>query len=125
MEKSQLQRIVQEVLEHPKLSSDDERIVTRYAKRAILQIQAHCNRNDLPEALEAVASQIVEDMLIADGYIKTDKDVSSITRGDTSISYKDQASSYQNTVEFMKNYECQLVHFKKIKLPSDPKDERG
>ena len=64
-------------------------------------------------------------MLIADGYIKTDKDVSSITRGDTSISYKDQASSYQNTVEFMKNYECQLVHFKKIKLPSDPKDERG
>ncbi len=125
MEKNQLQRIVQEVLEHPKLSSDDERIVTRYTKRVILQIQAHCNRDDLPEALEAVASQIVEDMLIADGYIQSNKDVASITRGDTSITYKDQASTYQNTVEFMKNYECQLVHFKKIKLPTDSKDGRG
>ena len=124
MEKNQLQRIVQEVLENPKLSDDDERIVTRYVRRAVLQIQAHCNRDGLPEALEAVAAQIVEDMLSADGYIQSNKDVASIGRGDTSITYKDQASTYQNTVEFMKNYECQLVHFKKIKLPTDPKDGR-
>lgn len=123
MEKEQIQRIVQEVLEHPKLSSENEAIVTRYAKRTILQIQAHCNRNDLPEALEAVASQICEDMLLADGIIKEDKDVASITRGDTSISYKDGSSAYQNAVQFMKDYECQLVHFKRMKLPSDPRDE--
>lgn len=125
MEKEQIQRIVQEVLEHPKLSSENEAIVTRYVKRTILQIQAHCNRNDLPEALEAVASQICEDMLLADGIIKEDKDVSSVTRGDTSISYKDGTSAYQNAVNFMKDYECQLVHFKRIKLPSDPRDDRS
>lgn len=123
MEKEQIQRIVQEVLEHPKLNSENEAIVTRYVKRTILQIQAHCNRNDLPEALEAVASQICEDMLLADGIIKEDKDVASITRGDTSISYKDGSSAYQNAVNFMKDYECQLVHFKRMKLPSDPRDE--
>ena len=83
----------------------------------------HCNRNDLPEALEGVTAQIVEDMLTVDGIIKEDKDISSISRGDTSISYKDGSSAYQNAISFMKNYECQLVHFKKIKLPSDPKDE--
>lgn len=123
MEKEQIKRIVQEVLEHPKLSSENEAIVTRYVKRTILQIQAHCNRNDLPEALEAVVSQICEDMLLADGIIKEDKDVASITRGDTSISYKDGSSAYQNAVQFMKDYECQLVHFKRMKLPSDPRDE--
>lgn len=123
MEKEQIQRIVQEVLEHPKLSNENEAIVTRYVKRTILQIQAHCNRNDLPEALEAVASQICEDMLLADGIIKEDKAVASITRGDTSISYKDGSSAYQNAVNFMKDYECQLVHFKRMKLPSDPRDE--
>ena len=122
MEKEQIQRIVQEVLEHPKLSSENESIVTRYVKRAILQIQAHCNRSDLPEALEAVASQITEDMLLADGIIHEDKDIASISRGDTSISYRDKASAYQNAVDFMKDYDCQLVHFKKMKLPSDPKD---
>ena len=77
----------------------------------------------MPEALEGVTAQIVEDMLTVDGIIKEDKDISSISRGDTSISYKDGSSAYQNAISFMKNYECQLVHFKKIKLPSDPKDE--
>lgn len=123
MEKEQIQRIVQDVLEHPKLNSDNESIVTRYVKRTILQIKAHCNRNDLPEPLEAVTAQIVEDMLLSDGIIKEDKEIASISRGDTSISYKDGSSAYQNAVSFMKNYECQLVHFKKMKLPSDSRDE--
>ena len=123
MEKEQLERIVAQVLEHPKLSNENESIVTRYVKRAVLQILAHCNRSDLPEALEGVTAQIVEDMLTVDGIIKEDKDISSISRGDTSVSYKDGSSAYQNSISFMKNYECQLVHFKKIKLPSDPKDE--
>lgn len=123
MEKEQLERIVAEILEHPKLSNENESIVTRYVKRAVLQILAHCNRSDLPEALEGVTAQIVEDMLTVDGIIKEDKDISSISRGDTSVSYKDGSSAYQNSISFMKNYECQLVHFKKIKLPSDPKDE--
>lgn len=123
MEKEQIQRIVQEVLEHPKLNSENESIVTRYVRRTVLQIQAHCNRTDLPEALEAVTAQIVEDMLLADGIIKEDKDVASVSRGDTSITYKDGSSAYQNAVSFMKDYECQLVHFKKMKLPSDPRDE--
>ena len=118
----QLQRIVAEVLENPKLSKDVEGLVTRYVRRVILQIKAHCNREDLPEALEEVTAQITEDMLMADGIIKMEKDITSISRGDTSISYKDSTSAYQNAVGFMKDYDCQLVHFKRMKLPSDPND---
>ena len=96
----QMIRIMQEVLEHPKVRNlSDERkkelepIITRYARRVKLKVLAHCNRNDLPEALESVVAEITEDMLIADGVIKKDDEVSSVSRGDTSISYRDKSSA--------------------------------
>lgn len=126
----QMTRILKEVLEHPKVRnlSDEQKkelepIITRYAKRVQLKVLAHCNRNDLPEALESVVAEITEDMLIADGVMKKDDEVSSVSRGDTSISYRDKSSAYQQAVEFMKDYECELVHFKKMKLPKDIRDE--
>ena len=120
----QMERIVQEVLEHPKLKALEnkeelETIVTRYVKRVRLQVLAHCNREDLPEALESVVAQIAEEMLKSDGIISIDKDITSISRGDTSFSYTDPSSAYQNARNFMTDYECQLVHFKRIKLPLD------
>ena len=128
----QMIRIMQEVLEHPKVRnlSDEKKkelepIITRYARCVKLKVLAHCNRNDLPEALESVVAEITEDMLIADGVIKKDDEVSSVSRGDTSISYRDKSSAYQQAVEFMKDYECELVHFKKMKLPKDIRDERS
>lgn len=119
-----MERIVQEVLEHPKLKALEnkeelETIVTRYVKRVRLQVLAHCNREDLPEALESVVAQIAEEMLKADGIISIDKGITSISRGDTSFSYTDPSSAYQNARNFMTDYECQLVHFKRIKLPLD------
>ncbi|RGJ72678.1 translation initiation factor 2 [Eubacterium sp. TM05-53] len=120
-------------MEHPKVRnlSDEQKkelepIITRYAKRVKLKILAHCNRDDLPEALESVVAEITEEMLMADKVIATDnKEVASVSRGDTSITYKDPASAYNNAIDFMKDYLCQLVHFKRMRLPRDPNDGRS
>ncbi len=114
-----LQRITQEVLSNLKLSTEMESTVKRYVKRAVNQILISCNRDDIPPLLEDTVAQIVEDMLKADGIVKTEQEVSSITRGDTSISYRDKSSALKDTVSFMKGYEKQLLHFKKMKLPED------
>ena len=92
----QMRRILKEVLEHPKVRnlSDEQKeqlepIIARYANRVRLKVLAHCNRNDLPEALESVVAEITEDMLMADKVITIDnKEVASVSRGDTSITYK-------------------------------------
>lgn len=114
-----LQRITLEVLSNLGLTADKESSAKRYAKRAVNQILIFCNRDDLPPLLEDVAAQIAEDMLKADSVAKTESEVSSVTRGDTSISYRDKSSSLKDTLSFMKSYEKQLVHFKKMKLPED------
>ncbi len=103
------------------LKLPDEQLPTikRYVKRAINRIKIFCNREDFPEPLEDVAAQIVEDMLKADQVAPTENDVSSITRGDTSISYRDKTSALKETVSFVKNYESQLIPFKRMKLPKD------
>ena len=127
----QMKRILMEVLEHPKVRnlSDEQKeqlepIIARYANRVRLKVLAHCNRNDLPEALESVVAEITEEMLMADKVIATDnKEVASVSRGDTSITYKDPASAYNNAIDFMKDYSCQLVHFNRMRLPRDPNDE--
>ena len=76
------------------LQLPDEQLPTieRYVKRAISRILVFCGRED---------------------------DVASVTRGDTSISYRDKANSLKETVAFVKNYESQLIPFKRMKLPKD------
>ena len=37
----------------------------------------------------------------------------------TSISYRDPSASRSATVDFMKNYETSLNHYKKMRLPKD------
>ena len=103
------------------LKLPDEQLPTikRYGKRAINRTKVFCNREDFPEPLEDVAAQTVEDMLKADQVAPTENDVSSITRGDTSISYRDKTSALKETVSFVKNYESQLIPFKRMKLPKD------
>lgn len=120
-------RIAKEVKSNKKLDEGMSETVERYVRRAVWQILAHCHREDIPEQLEDTAAQICEDMLIADGHIENpnNKEVSSISRGDTSISYRDPKSAYQNSVNFMKNYNCILVHFKKLNTPRDPKYDRS
>lgn len=119
-------RIAKEVIKNKSLDEGMSETVERYVRRAVWQILAHCHRDDLPEQLEDTAAQICEDMLVLDGHIKTEgKEVSSVSRGDTSISYRDPKSAYQHSADFMKDYTCILVHFKKLNTPKDPKYDRG
>lgn len=103
------------------LQLPDEQLPTieRYVKRAISRILVFCGREDFPPPLEDVAAQIVEDMLRADQVAPSENDVASVTRGDTSISYRDKANSLKETVAFVKNHESQLIPFKRMKLPKD------
>ena len=80
------------------LQLPDEQLPTieRYVKRAINRI-----------------------LLRADQVAPSENDVASVTRGDTSISYRDKANSLKETVAFVKNYESQLIPFKRMKLPKD------
>ncbi len=45
--------------------------------------------------------------------------ISSITRGDTSIHYRDKASAYQNAANFVRDYEKFLIPFRRMKYPKE------
>lgn len=113
----QIQQITNEVKDNLDLSSDYEKTVLRYVKRALSQVKVFCNRPDIPVELEDTIAQIVEDMLRADGVVKLDNDVASVSRGNTSISYTNKQEAYMRTVDFMKDYQTILIHYRKIKVP--------
>lgn len=117
-EKQELQ-LVAEVMDSLKLSESEERLARRYVKRAVDKILIYCNREDLPERLLSTAAQLAEDLLRADRQVETEKETASITRGDTTISYRDGSAGQTGAVDFMKNYEASLNLFKKINLPKD------
>jgi len=119
MDLEQINRIVQTVRSDLNLSEEYQDTVWRYVKRAVNRTLVFCNRQDLPEPAEDVAAQIVEDMLRYDQISPSENDISSISRGDTTISYRDKSSAYKETVSFVKNYESQLIPFKRMKLPED------
>lgn len=117
--------LVAEVIDSMKMSEADERSVRRYVKRAVDKILIYCNREDLPDQLLSTAAQIAEDMLKADLVKESEKEVASINRGDTAISYRDGSKNQKATVDFMKDYEKSLNRFKKMNLPKDLKNDRG
>lgn len=119
MTKEQEDWLVAEVMDSMRMSETEERSARRYVKRAVDKILIYCNRDDLPEQLLSTAAQIAEDMLKADLVKTGEKEVASINRGDTAISYRDGSSNQKATVDFMKNYEKSLNRFKKINLPKD------
>jgi len=123
MTKEQEDWLVGEVMDSLKMSETEERSARRYVRRAVDKILIYCNREDLPEKLLSTVVQITEDMLKADLVKSGDKDVASIERGDTAISYRDGSGNQKATVDFMKNYETTLNRFKKMNLPKDVKDD--
>lgn len=123
MTKEQEDWLVAEVMDSMKMSEAEERSVRRYVKRAVDKILIYCNREDLPEMLLNTAAQIAEDMLKADGIKESEKEVASISRGDTAISYRDGEKKQEATVDFMKDYEKSLNRFKKMNLPKDRANE--
>lgn len=125
MEPEQINRIAETVKSDLNLSEEKLDTIKRYIKRASNRALVFCNRSDLPEPAEDVVAQIVEDMLRYDQISPTENDVSSITRGNTSISYRDKSSAYKETVSFVKNYESQLIPFKRMKLAKDLSHDRS
>lgn len=119
MTKEQEEWLVAEVMDSMKMSETEERLARRYVKRAVDKILIYCNRDDLPEQLLSTAAQIAEDMLKADSVKEAEKEVASINRGDTAISYRDGSGMQKATVDFMKDYEKSLNRFKKMNLPKD------
>lgn len=125
MTKEQEEWLVAEVMDSMKMSEMEERSARRYVKRAVDKILIYCNREDLPEQLLSTAVQIAEDMLKADQVKESEKEVASINRGDTAISYRDGSGKLKVTVDFMKDYEKSLNRFKKINLPKDLANDRS
>ena len=91
MTSEQENRIVAEVMDNMKMAETEESSARRYVRRAVDKILIY----------------------------STGKETSSVTRGDTTISYRDPSTSRSATVDFMKNYETSLNHYKKMRLPKD------
>ncbi len=119
MIKEQENSIVADVMDSCKLEESKESTVRRYVRRAVDKILIYCNREDLPDQLMSTAAQIAEDMLKADMVMQNEKDVASINRGDTAITYRDNSGERSAAIDFMKDYKNSLNHFKKMKLPRD------
>ena len=113
----QIDRIVLGIKYAYDLSVADETAARRRVLMAVTRILASCNRDDLPEALEIVAAQMAEAMLRDDGTLTLPQQVSSVTRGDTSISYRDQSSSAKATRDYLQDYEDILWRDRKPGVP--------
>ena len=113
----QIDRIVLGIKYAYDLSVADETAARRRVLMAVTRILASCNRDDLPEALEIVAAQMAEAMLRDDGTLTLPQQVSSVTRGDTSISYRDQSSSAKATRDYLQDYENILWRYRKPGVP--------
>ena len=113
----QIDRIVLGIKYAYDLSVADETAARRRVLMAVTRVLASCNRDDLPEALEIVAAQMAEAMLRDDGTLTLPQQVSSVTRGDTSISYRDQSSSAKATRDYLQDYEDILWRYRKPGVP--------
>ena len=113
----QIDRIVLGIKYAYDLSVADETAARRRVLMAVTRILASCNRDDLPEALEIVAAQMAEAMLRDDGTLTLPQQVSSVTRGDTSISFRDQSSSAKATRDYLQDYEDILWRYRKPGVP--------
>ncbi|MFI3231197.1 MAG: hypothetical protein R3Y29_06595 [bacterium] len=123
-------RIFNDVTNDLELTSELEFTIKKHIKNTINSVLLYCNRNDIPKELELIATEIVEDLInISSSSSSTtsettnnDNSIASIKRGDTTITYNNSDSETTTTIEanisFVKDYESQLVYFKKMRLPS-------
>lgn len=113
----QIERITSNIRRVHILSTDDAEMVRRRVQMAVTRILSSCNRDDLPEELEIVAAQMAEDMLRDDTVIETPQQVASVTRSDTSISYRDKTSNAKATRDYLQDYEDILWRYRKPGVP--------
>lgn len=95
------------------------------------QVLAYCNRKDFPTGLMLLVIQMVAEYTQANYYEQMIKEkidrkelgkVSSVSRGDTTISYGDNAKVTEygspgsfNADDFMKNYNLRLMKYRKVR----------
>lgn len=90
------------------------------------RILVFCFQRDLPEPLEGCGWRRLWRYARCDQIAPTTgNDVASVQRGDTTISYRDKRSAYEETAAFVRDYEGQLIPFKRMKLPRDDADDRS
>lgn len=120
MDISLLNSIIDEVMQNPKIPPDARPTVELYTRRVVNQIKIRCNRDDIPPKLALLAAEITEDMLTVDKAVPglvADKEVVSIQRGDTNIRYQEKGPAASSVTSFLKDYNRQLVRFKKPNIP--------
>ena len=122
MTSTQLEWIAGEAMAALKLPEERKADVERLVGRIGNMVLIRCNRKDIPKMLEPVIAQIAEDMIQEEASGSSSQGsgsgaVSSITRGDTSISYRDDTAVTQAASRLMKDYEPQIRRFKKMNLP--------
>jgi len=113
--------------------SDD--LIDWYFELIEQEALAYCHREDIPYGLELIIIQMVADyadnverirqanLPTAEGGVPSNKAISSITRGDTTISYSDSTSvTSANGVDveysagkFIHNYESRLLQYRKLR----------
>lgn len=124
MTSEQLEWITGEVMASLKLPEDRKADVERLVGRIGNLILIRCNREDIPKMLEPVIAMMAEDMIREERPSGSGPEatnggaVSAITRGDTSISYRDDTAITQAASRLMKDYEPQIRRFKKMNLPT-------
>lgn len=123
MTREQEDWLAAELMDSQKMAESEERTARRYIKRAVDRILIYCNRQDLPEQLHSTVVQLAEDMLKADTVTEKGKEVASVSRGDTAISYRDGKENQKAAVDLMKDYRGILNHYRKMRLPEDRKNE--
>lgn len=119
MEQTQQERLKLFCKAELKLSDELDLKLERILRQVTSRILDFCNREDLPTSLEDMVVSIVVDMLKADGTVEVKQEINSISRGDTTIAYRNTGISAVgkalSTADFVKNFESQLVKYKKLK----------
>ena len=117
MTKEQLAWITGEVMAALKLQEDKRADVERSVSRIGNMILIRCNREDIPKMLELVIAQMAEDILREEWALSGSGTASAVTRGDTSITYRNDTALTQASARILKDYEPQIRRFKKMNLP--------
>lgn len=108
-------------------TDDKDALLMYHIKSCIQKVLNYCNREDLPDALMTVIVEITVKAYNAwltggtGGGVVATGVVSSISRGDFSVSYDNSSEAVEaaqslSSNDFINEYKLQLYQFKKVKL---------
>lgn len=116
-----MKEYINEIYQALAITNVTEEEMKRCIKHTINHVLLYCNRTDIPKALEYIIVQMVEDTFSTNASTtetNVTNEISSIKRGDTTITYNNATSTTEANISFLSNYEQQLITFKKMRLPS-------